>query len=267
MLSLIFSKCTIFVLHFHESLSDPESFILSCRLPVCGWYADQGDIWNEKEGRRRKHYDQTRNHWHHEYQSLHGWPPQQYVHIHLQCAYRLILQSWNPFWRVIILAVHTYIQTKRRGFDCLRALKSRICNDINSGWTQPALIHKPTFSMSILLLAALTSRCNVLPNGRCSHFCFPTPSFSRVCGCPYGMKLDANQRDCIKDDSVPPPDNNCGSNAFECDEGRCRPNSYRCDGIVDCIDKTDEANCTDTGEYIRLVFARGVVVEDTLIHD
>lgn len=91
----------------------------------------------------------------------------------------------------------------------------------------------------------------MLPNGRCSHFCFPTPSFGRVCGCPYGMKLDRNHMDCIKDDSVPPPDNNCGENAFECDEGRCRPNSYRCDGIVDCVDKTDEANCTDTGEYIK----------------
>lgn len=100
-------------------------------------------------------------------------------------------------------------------------------------------------------LAAFTSRCNMLPNGRCSHFCFPTPSFGRVCGCPYGMKLESNHMDCIKDDTVPPPDNNCGENAFECDEGRCRPNSYRCDGIVDCVDKTDEANCTDTGEYIK----------------
>uniref|UniRef100_A0AAQ5Z5D7 Low-density lipoprotein receptor-related protein 2 n=1 Tax=Amphiprion ocellaris TaxID=80972 RepID=A0AAQ5Z5D7_AMPOC len=90
-----------------------------------------------------------------------------------------------------------------------------------------------------------SNRCNMVPNGHCSHFCFPTPSFTRVCGCPYGMKLQSNQRDCIKDDSVPPPDN-CGASSFECDEGRCRPNSYRCDGIVDCIDKTDEANCTDT---------------------
>uniref|UniRef100_A0A4W6E5T0 Low density lipoprotein receptor-related protein 2b n=1 Tax=Lates calcarifer TaxID=8187 RepID=A0A4W6E5T0_LATCA len=96
-------------------------------------------------------------------------------------------------------------------------------------------------------LHAMTSQCNLVPNGRCSHFCFPTPSYSRVCGCPYGMKLQANQRDCIKDDSVVPPDNICGDNAFECDEGRCRPNSFRCDGIVDCVDKTDEANCTDTG--------------------
>uniref|UniRef100_A0A7N8XVY7 Low-density lipoprotein receptor-related protein 2 n=1 Tax=Mastacembelus armatus TaxID=205130 RepID=A0A7N8XVY7_9TELE len=92
-----------------------------------------------------------------------------------------------------------------------------------------------------------TSRCNMVANGFCSHFCFPLPSFSRVCGCPYGMKLQANHRDCIKDDSVPPPDNNCGSYAFECDEGRCVSNFFRCDGIADCIDKSDEANCTETG--------------------
>uniref|UniRef100_A0A3B4ZUY4 Low-density lipoprotein receptor-related protein 2-like n=1 Tax=Stegastes partitus TaxID=144197 RepID=A0A3B4ZUY4_9TELE len=96
------------------------------------------------------------------------------------------------------------------------------------------------------LHSTYTSRCSMVPNGHCSHFCFPTPSFSRVCGCPYGMKLQSNQRDCIKDDSVPPPDN-CDDLSFECDEGRCRPNSYRCDGIVDCVDETDEANCTDTG--------------------
>lgn len=88
----------------------------------------------------------------------------------------------------------------------------------------------------------------MVPNGHCSHFCFPTPSFGRVCGCPYGMKLQVNQRDCVKDDSVIPPDTSCGDFAFECDEGLCRPNSFRCDGITDCVDQTDEANCTDTGK-------------------
>uniref|UniRef100_A0A8C6P698 Low density lipoprotein receptor-related protein 2b n=1 Tax=Nothobranchius furzeri TaxID=105023 RepID=A0A8C6P698_NOTFU len=97
-------------------------------------------------------------------------------------------------------------------------------------------------------------RCNVVPNGLCSHFCFPTPSFSRVCGCPYGMKLQPNQRDCIKDESVPPPDNNCGDYSFECDEGRCRPNSFRCDGIIDCVDRTDETNCTNTATCSPLAF-------------
>lgn len=113
------------------------------------------------------------------------------------------------------------------------------------------IIHKPSHCFFVILPTAFTSRCNTVPNGRCSHFCFPAPSFSRVCGCPYGMKLQDNQRDCIKDDSVIPPDNICGDHAFECDEGRCRPNSYRCDGIVDCVDKTDEANCTDTGERVK----------------
>ncbi|XP_051771492.1 low-density lipoprotein receptor-related protein 2 [Ctenopharyngodon idella] len=91
------------------------------------------------------------------------------------------------------------------------------------------------------------SRCNLISNGRCSHFCFPTPASNRVCGCPYGMKLQENQRDCVKDDSEPPPDDNCGDYAFPCDGGRCVPNSYRCDGVNDCVDKTDEANCTDPG--------------------
>lgn len=112
-------------------------------------------------------------------------------------------------------------------------------------------------SLFVLVPTAFNSRCNSVPNGLCSHFCFPTPSLSRVCGCPYGMKLQANQRDCIKDDSVPPPDD-CGDYAFECDEGRCRPNSFRCDGIFDCVDKTDEANCTDTGKCVCGVAVRNI---------
>uniref|UniRef100_A0AAY5KVE9 EGF-like domain-containing protein n=1 Tax=Esox lucius TaxID=8010 RepID=A0AAY5KVE9_ESOLU len=91
------------------------------------------------------------------------------------------------------------------------------------------------------------SQCNMVPNGHCSHFCFPAPSSSRVCGCPYGMKLQPNQRDCVKDDSVPPVDTNCGEYSFLCDVDRCHPNSFWCDGIKDCLDQTDEANCTDIG--------------------
>ncbi|XP_059387967.1 low-density lipoprotein receptor-related protein 2 [Carassius carassius] len=91
------------------------------------------------------------------------------------------------------------------------------------------------------------SKCNLIQNGRCSHFCFPTPASNRVCGCPYGMKLQENQRDCVKDDTEPPPDDNCGDYSFPCDGGRCVANSFRCDGVNDCADKTDEANCTDPG--------------------
>lgn len=103
-----------------------------------------------------------------------------------------------------------------------------------------------------LCLKVFNSRCNMVPNGRCSHFCFPAPSSSRVCGCPYGMKLQENQRDCVKDDSEPPIDTSCGDYSFPCDGGRCMPDSYRCDGVKDCMDQTDEANCTDTGGGTRI---------------
>lgn len=54
----------------------------------------------------------------------------------------------------------------------------------------------------------------------------------------------------MKDDTEPPPDDNCGDYAFPCDGGHCVPNSFRCDGVNDCVDKTDEANCTDPGVYL-----------------
>ncbi|XP_019378305.1 PREDICTED: low-density lipoprotein receptor-related protein 2 [Gavialis gangeticus] len=81
------------------------------------------------------------------------------------------------------------------------------------------------------------------PNGDCSHFCFPVPSFQRVCGCPYGMKLAANQLTCIEDPSNEPPTLQCGSYSFSCGNGRCVPRHYQCDGVDDCHDNSDEQNC------------------------
>uniref|UniRef100_UPI003D9CB815 low-density lipoprotein receptor-related protein 2a precursor n=1 Tax=Danio rerio TaxID=7955 RepID=UPI003D9CB815 len=81
------------------------------------------------------------------------------------------------------------------------------------------------------------------PNGDCSHFCFPAPNSQRVCGCPYGMKLEANQQTCVDDPSNEPPTLQCGSNSFSCTNGRCVPHSYQCDGVDDCHDNSDEAHC------------------------
>lgn len=81
------------------------------------------------------------------------------------------------------------------------------------------------------------------PNGDCSHFCFPAPDSQRVCGCPYGMKLLPNHQTCVEDPSNEPPTLQCGANSFSCGNGKCVPNSYRCDGVDDCHDNSDEVNC------------------------
>ncbi|CAB1328475.1 unnamed protein product, partial [Coregonus sp. 'balchen'] len=84
---------------------------------------------------------------------------------------------------------------------------------------------------------------NTNPNGDCSHFCFPAPDSQRACGCPYGMKLSPNQQTCVEDPSNEPPTLQCGANSFSCTNGKCVPQNYRCDGVDDCHDNSDEANC------------------------
>ncbi|KAG2459291.1 LRP2 protein, partial [Polypterus senegalus] len=90
-----------------------------------------------------------------------------------------------------------------------------------------------------------TNYCNrpANPNGDCSHFCFPVPNFQRICGCPYGMKLSTNQQTCVDDPDNQPPIPQCGENSFPCSNGKCVPQHFRCDGVDDCHDNSDEANC------------------------
>uniref|UniRef100_A0A8C6B9V0 Low-density lipoprotein receptor-related protein 2 n=1 Tax=Monodon monoceros TaxID=40151 RepID=A0A8C6B9V0_MONMO len=81
------------------------------------------------------------------------------------------------------------------------------------------------------------------PNGDCSHFCFPVPNLQRVCGCPYGMSLTSDRLTCVEDPSREPPLEQCGAFSFPCNNGRCVPIHYRCDGIDDCHDNSDEVQC------------------------
>ena len=38
----------------------------------------------------------------------------------------------------------------------------------------------------------------------------------------------------------------CSPEQFTCQEGQCIPSNYRCDRVKDCVDNSDENNCSKT---------------------
>ena len=89
--------------------------------------------------------------------------------------------------------------------------------------------------------------------GGCEKFCFPIPSnktdvgIEASCGCPYGEKLMADGKKCTSDPKSEPPVQACPNSwDFTCDNNRCIPKTWRCDGDDDCLDNSDEVgqNCT-----------------------
>ena len=89
--------------------------------------------------------------------------------------------------------------------------------------------------------------------GGCEKFCFPIPSnktdvgIVASCGCPYGEKLMSDGKKCTSDPQSEPPVQACPNSwDFTCDNKRCIPKTWRCDGDDDCLDNSDEVgqNCT-----------------------
>ncbi|XP_066506010.1 low-density lipoprotein receptor-related protein 5 isoform X2 [Hoplias malabaricus] len=75
-------------------------------------------------------------------------------------------------------------------------------------------------------------------NGGCSHICIAKGDGTPRCSCPMHLVLLQNLLSC----GEPPT---CSSEQFTCATGDidCIPMSWRCDGIAECADHSDEMNC------------------------
>lgn len=74
-------------------------------------------------------------------------------------------------------------------------------------------------------------------NGGCSHLCVLIDTNKRRCGCPLHLVLSSDRTTCV---DIPL----CPEDKFRCLSGAtCFPLSWRCDGVTECEDMSDEMNC------------------------
>ncbi|KAK0094293.1 hypothetical protein PV326_011340, partial [Microctonus aethiopoides] len=78
--------------------------------------------------------------------------------------------------------------------------------------------------------------CTSLSRGYCTHLCLVGYSKDYECACPNGLVLKHDKKGC----EVPAP---CEGDVYRCLDNSCIDISKKCDGIVDCLDRDDEANC------------------------
>ncbi|XP_058520574.1 low-density lipoprotein receptor-related protein 2 [Ochotona princeps] len=151
-----------------------------------------------------------------------------------------IPQMTHPFGITVFQNYVFVTDWALKGIIQVRKTDGRDMTIVRSGINN--IMHVKSYDVSIQIGSNFCNQ-STHPNGDCSHFCFPVPNFQRVCGCPYGMRLASNHLTCEGDPVNEPPTQQCGAFSFSCDNGKCIPSYYRCDGFNDCHDNSDEHLC------------------------
>lgn len=112
----------------------------------------------------------------------------------------------------------------------------------------------------------------LLSQSKCSHFCIAEhpDNGNETCSCPHGLMLMEDRQSCGRLPACGPNHFTCAAPIYTADQGSdnkdCIPFSWRCDGQIDCPDKSDEAGCP-TCRHDQFRCQSGECIEQSLVCD